>query len=50
MDGVDPMELRGGNMDITGISPRIFTPVPLDDGLIGLATLDETLDPDMVGG
>jgi hypothetical protein len=50
MDGVGPMELRGGNVDITGMLPRGFPPVPLEDGLVGSTTLDETLIPDMVGG
>jgi hypothetical protein len=45
MDSVGPMELRGGNVDIV-----MMPPVPLEDGLNGSATLDETLGLDMVGG
>jgi hypothetical protein len=45
MDGVGPMELRDGNVDIMGM-PQ----VPLVDGIEGSTTLDETLGPDMVGG
>jgi len=40
---VGPMELRDGNVEIMGMPP-----VPLEDGLDGSATLDETLGPDMV--
>jgi hypothetical protein len=43
MDGVGPMVLREGNVDITGMPP-----VPLEDGIDGSTTLDETLGPDMV--
>jgi hypothetical protein len=50
MDGVGPMELRGGNVDITGIPPREFPPIPLRDGLVGSTTLDDILGLDMVGG
>jgi hypothetical protein len=50
MDGVGPMELKGGNVDITGMFPRGFPLVPLEDGIIASSTLDETLVPDMVGG
>jgi hypothetical protein len=35
MDGVGPMELRGGNVDITGMPLGDFPLVPLDDGIIG---------------
>jgi hypothetical protein len=45
MDGVGPMVLREGKVDITGMPP-----VPLEDGIDGSTTLDETLGPNMVGG
>jgi hypothetical protein len=32
MDGVGPMNLRGGNMDITRIPPRELTPSHLEMG------------------
>jgi hypothetical protein len=44
------MELRGGSVDITRILPRGFTPIPLEDGIVGSATLDKTLFCDLVGG
>ena len=50
MDGVGPMELRGGNIDITVTLPREFSLVPFDDGLVVSRTLDKTLVPNMVGG
>jgi hypothetical protein len=50
VDGVGPMELRGGNVDITGMPLGEFPPIPLGDGIVGSTTLDETLGPDMVGG
>jgi len=40
IDGVGKIVLRDGNVDFTGIPP-----VPLVDGIDGLATLDETLGP-----
>jgi len=49
MDGVGPMEIRGGNVDITGILPKEFPLGPLEGGLIWRATLDETIGLDMVG-
>jgi hypothetical protein len=48
MYGVFPMELRDGNFNITGLPPRGFPLVPLDDGLVGSNTMDETLGSDMV--
>jgi hypothetical protein len=45
MDGVVPMVLREGKVDVTSIPL-----VPLEYGLDGLATLEETLGLDMVGG
>ena len=50
VDGVGQMVLRGGNQDIVEMTPGEFPPVPLGDGLIGSAALDETLGLDMVGG
>jgi hypothetical protein len=50
MDNVGLMELRDGNVGIMGIPFRGFSPVPLEDGLDGSATLEETLGPDMLGG
>jgi hypothetical protein len=47
---VGSMEKRGGNVDIKGMPPRGFPPIPLDDGIVDSNTLDETLNPDMVGG
>jgi hypothetical protein len=45
MDGVGPMELRDGKVDVTWMPL-----VPLIDGIEGSTTLDETLSPEMVGG
>jgi hypothetical protein len=50
MDGVGPIFLRDGNVEINGMPPKGFPPVLLFDGLDGSSTLDETLYPDMVGG
>jgi hypothetical protein len=50
MDGEGPMELRGGNEDMTGMPLDEFPPIPLEDGLTGSTALDEALGPDMVGG
>jgi hypothetical protein len=50
MDGEGPMELRGGNEDMTEMPPDEFPPIPLEDGLMGSTALDEALGPDMVGG
>jgi hypothetical protein len=44
------MELRGGNIYIIWMLPRGFPLVPLEDGLIASATLDEKRVPDIVGG
>jgi hypothetical protein len=41
MDGVVPMVLRDGNMDI--IPLRGFPPIPLEYDIDGSPTLDETL-------
>jgi hypothetical protein len=43
IEGVGPMVIREGNVVITGMPP-----VPLEDGLDGSDTLDETLGPDIV--
>jgi hypothetical protein len=50
MDGVVPMELRGGNVDITVILHRVFPPVLLEDNIIASTTLDKTIFLDIVGG
>jgi len=34
MDDEDLMELRGGNIDINGMLPKGFPPIPLEDGLV----------------
>jgi hypothetical protein len=49
-DGASPMKLRDGNVDITGMPLGESPLVLLGDGLVGSATLDDTLGPDMVGG
>jgi hypothetical protein len=43
MDGVFPMVLREGNVDIIGMPL-----VPLEDGIDGSCTLEQKLGPDMV--
>jgi hypothetical protein len=43
IDGVGPMVLKDGKVDIIGMPP-----VPLVDGIDGSTTLDETLGSDMV--
>jgi hypothetical protein len=50
MGSVGTMVLRDGNVDITGMHPRGFSPFLLKYGLDGSTTLDETIGSDMVGG
>ena len=50
MDSVGLIDVRGGNVDIVRMPPGEFPPIPLEDGLICSAILDETLGPNMVGG
>jgi hypothetical protein len=50
VDGVGPMELRGGNDNTIVMILRELPPIPLGDGLIGSSTLDKTLGPTMIGG
>jgi hypothetical protein len=50
MDGVGPMEIRGGNIDITEILPWVFPAIQIQDGIIVSTTLDVTIVLDMVGG
>jgi len=50
VNSVVPMEIRGGNVDMIGIPPEGFPPIPLNDGIVGSTTLDETPGPNMVGG